>query len=92
MGVAWLGATAAVAVLAAEPATDAGQEASRDAESGQTVIRLQPRVRSRDRGADFFQRLPCGKLDSTPVFSRQEARWLAQRREACLRYWQRMAK
>ena len=65
----------------------AGEDA-RMPEAELPVVKLSPKVRNASRDRDWFQHLPCTDLGRVTPVTDEEARWLADRRQACVRQYQ----
>ncbi|MAY35993.1 MAG: hypothetical protein CMN84_07835 [Spongiibacteraceae bacterium] len=55
------------------------------------IIRLSPAVRESDRGADFYQRVPCRELGTADVRTDAERAHLDARKQQCLEKYRQFA-
>lgn len=55
------------------------------------IVRLSPAVRESDRGADFYQRIPCRELGTADVRTDAERAHLDVRKQQCLEKYRQFA-
>jgi hypothetical protein len=55
------------------------------------IVRLSPAVRESDRGADFYQRVPCRELGTADVRTDAERAHLDVRKQQCLEKYRQFA-
>lgn len=55
------------------------------------IVRLSPAVRESDRGADFYQRIPCRELGTADVRTDVERAHLDARKQQCLEKYRQFA-
>ena len=55
------------------------------------VVRLTPAIRETDRGADFYQRIPCRELGAADVRTDTERAHLDARKRECLEKYRQFA-
>lgn len=55
------------------------------------IVRLSPAVRESDRGADFYQRIPCRELGTADVRTDAERAHLDARKQQCLEKYRQFA-
>ena len=55
------------------------------------IVRLSPAVRESDRGADFYQRVPCRELGTADVRTDAERAHLDARKQQCLEKYRQFA-
>ncbi len=55
------------------------------------IVRLSPAVRESDRGADFYQRIPCRELGAADVRTDAERAHLDARKKQCLEKYRQFA-
>ncbi len=55
------------------------------------VVRLSPVVRESERGADFYQRIPCRELGTADVRTDAERAHLDARKQQCLEKYRQFA-
>lgn len=55
------------------------------------IVRLSPAVREGDRGADFYQRIPCRELGTADVRTDAERAHLDARKKQCLEKYRQFA-